>query len=330
MKELNEDLKTGNFKQAYLLYGEESYLKRQFKNRFIKAIVPEEDTMNFTYFEGKGIDADAVIEHADTLPFFSDCRLIILEESGFFKTGDNPLISYLSNISETTRIIFIENEVDKRSKMYKAIKEYGMVTELSYQGEDILRKWIASQAKNQGKEIERSTIDYLLQRVGVEMESIQNELEKLFAFTYKRELITREDIEQVSSGQIYNQIFEMVNAVASGNQNKALKLYYDLLTLKEPPMRILFLLVRQYRLTYQVKDIVNKGFTQKEIATKMGLHPFVAGKYIEQGRGFTNESLRATIEEGINLENEVKTGQLQDKLAGELFIIKSVILKKYR
>ena len=70
MKSLNEDLKTGQFKQIYLLYGEEAYLKKQYRNRLTKALLPEGDTMNFAHFEGKGVDVKSVIDLSETLPFF--------------------------------------------------------------------------------------------------------------------------------------------------------------------------------------------------------------------------------------------------------------------
>lgn len=71
MKSLNEDLKTGQFKQIYLLYGEENYLKKQYKERFVKAMLPDGDTMNYAYYEGKGVDIKEVIDLAETLPFFA-------------------------------------------------------------------------------------------------------------------------------------------------------------------------------------------------------------------------------------------------------------------
>ena len=93
MKSLNEDLKTGQFKQVYLLYGEESYLKKQYKDRLSKAMLPEGDTMNYAYYEGKGTDVKQVIDLAETLPFFAPRRLIVMEDTGFFKV---PLRSFLS------------------------------------------------------------------------------------------------------------------------------------------------------------------------------------------------------------------------------------------
>jgi DNA polymerase-3 subunit delta len=114
----------------------------------------------------------------------------------------------------------------------------------------------------------------------------------------------------------------MVNAVAEKKQRKALDLYYELLALKEPPMRILFLLVRQYRILFHVQSLQKKGYGKKEIAAKAGLHPFAAGKYMEQTRYFKSEELRAVLEESADLEERVKTGRLTDTLAVELFLVK--------
>ena len=85
MKSILEDIKTQNFKQAYLLYGEEAYLKHQYKNKLKNALLPEDDTMNFSRFEGRGTEIPKVIDLAETMPFFADRRVILLENTGFFK-----------------------------------------------------------------------------------------------------------------------------------------------------------------------------------------------------------------------------------------------------
>ena len=91
MKSILEDIKTQNFKQAYLLYGEEAYLKHQYKNKLKNALLPEDDTMNFSRFEGKGTEIPKVIDLAETMPFFADRRVILLENTGFFKNKADPL-----------------------------------------------------------------------------------------------------------------------------------------------------------------------------------------------------------------------------------------------
>ncbi len=322
MKSLNEDLKTGQFKQIYLLYGEEGYLKRQYKERFTKAMLPEGDTMNYAYYEGKNVDVREVIDLAETLPFFSERRLIVFENTGFFKSAGAELADYVKEMPPTTYFLFIENEVDKRSKLYKAVKAKGHIVELGAQDEATLKRWVAGLVKKEGRQISESCIMYLLGKIGTDMENIQRELEKLFCYTLERDSIEKEDIDAVCVTQITNHIFDMVNAVAEKKQKKALDLYYELLALKEPPMRILFLLTRQYRILFHVKDLLQKGYGRKEIASKAGLHPFAAGKYMDQAKYFKTRELRKIMEDSADIEQRVKTGLLTDNLAVELFLVK--------
>lgn len=323
MKSLNEDLKTGQFKQIYLLYGQESYLKKQYKERFIKAMVPEGDTMNYSYYEGKKTDIKEVIDLAETLPFFSERRLIVFEDTGFFKTGGNDLADYINDgLPRTTHFIFIENEVDKRSKLYKAVKAKGHIVELAAQDENTLRKWVSGLVRKEKKEMSQPDIAYFLNKVGTDMENITKELEKLFCYCLDRNVITRGDVDAICVTQITNHIFDMVNAVAAGDQRRALDLYYDLLALKEPPMRILSLMSKEYRDLFHVKQLSRQGYGRKDIALKAGLHPFVAGKYMDLAKRFQADDLRNVMEESADLEQRVKTGLMTDHLAVELFIVK--------
>ncbi len=322
MKSLNEDLKTGKFKQIYLLYGEEACLKKQYKERFIKAMLPEGDTMNYAYYEGKNTDIKEVIDLAETLPFFAERRLIVFENTGFFKSSGADLADYISDMPDTTYFIFIESEVDKRSRLYKAVKAKGHIVELGVQDENTLRRWVQGLVKKEHKTMEPGDIVYFLNKVGTDMENITKELEKLVCYAMDRDVLTREDIDAVCVTQITSHIFEMVNAVADKNQRKALDLYYELLALKEPPMRILFLLTREYRILFHVKALLKQGYGRKEIASKAGLHPFAAGRYMDQAKRFHTKELRAAIEEGADIEQRVKTGLLTDHLAVELFLVK--------
>lgn len=322
MKSINEDIKNGTFKQLYLLYGEEAYLKKQYKNKLTKAILPEDDTVNYAYYEGKGINPAELIDLAETMPFFAECRLIVVENSGFFKNASPELADYIKKIPDTACFVFVENEVDKRGKMYKAVKEKGRVVEMGRQDEKTLLYWIAGNVKREGKQIKESTAKYLVSKTGTDMENLEKELEKLFSYTLDKTEITMQDIEDICTAQITNKIFDMVEAVAVKQQKKALDYYYDLLALKEPPMRILYLLSRQFKLLLQVKELTKKGYDKAQIAKDAGLHPFAAGKYMQQCRNFKSSELRAIMEEAAEIEELVKTGRLGDVMAVELFIVK--------
>lgn len=202
------------------------------------------------------------------------------------------------------------------------MKDKGRIVELAKQDEQTLIRWILANIKKEGKQTTESAIRYLLSKCGTDMENLQKEMEKLFCYTLDKDSIEIADIEEICTTQITNRIFEMVNAVAEKKQRKALELYYDLLALKEPPMRILYLLARQFRLLMEVKELAANGYGKKDIASKAGLHPFVVGKYQEQTRAFSNKALRAILEESVDIEERVKTGRLQDVLGVELFIVK--------
>ena len=153
MKTLNEDIKTGNFKPVYLLYGEEAYLKKQYRDRITKAIFPDGDTVNYAYYEGKGINPGELIDLAETMPFFADRRLIVIENSGFFKNASPELADYIKTMPDTACFLFVENEADKRGKMYKAVKSKGRVVEMARQDEKTLLYWVAGNVKKEGYKI---------------------------------------------------------------------------------------------------------------------------------------------------------------------------------
>lgn len=277
--------------------------------------------MNYSYFEGKNTNPKAVIDLAETLPFFAERRLIVLENTGFLKNASPELAEYIKKIPETTSVIFIEEELDKRGKLYKAIKDKGRIVELKRQDDQTLMKWILGFVKREDKQISEATIRYFLGKVGNDMENIQRELEKLFCYCMHRTDITVADIDAICTTQIENHIFDMVDAVANKEQKKALDYYYDLLALKEPPMRILYLLTRQFRILMEVKDMEGLGFGQKDIASKVGIMPFLVGKYRAQAKAFSKKELREIVEAGVEAEEMVKTGRMGDALSVELFLV---------
>ena len=323
MKSLNEDIKSGQFKKVYLLYGDEAYLKRQYKERLTKAMVQEGDTMNYSYYEGKNIPVPEVIDLAETMPFFADRRLIVIEDSGFFKSASAEMAAYIKTMPDTVCFLFIESEIDKRGKLYKAVKEKGRIVEMGRQNERTLLLWILGMIKADGKRIQESTARYFISKIGPDMENLSQELEKLLCYVMGEQDITMEDVDSICTSNTENKIFEMIDAVAAKKQKTALGYYYDLLALKEPPMRILYMLARQFKILFEVKDLVKRGYSKKQIQEEKGLHPFVVSKCMDQCRAFSTKDLRRILEEAAELESSVKTGLLNDVMSVELFIVKN-------
>ncbi len=322
MQTLNQDIKDKTFKRVYLLFGDEPFLVNSYKKRLREAIAGD-DTMNYNYFEGKGPDVKEIISLADTMPFFAERRLVLIDGSGFFKSSaPEELVNYIPEIPESTCMVFVESEVDKRNKLYKKVKDNGYSAELKKQDADQLMRWAAGILSKDGKKITRQVMEYFMERTGDDMENIRMELEKLICYTMGREVITKEDVEAVGTVHVTNRIFEMVTAIVAGNTRKAMDLYEDLLTLKEPPMRILFLIAKQFNQLLQVKELAGKGAQKSEIASRVKVPPFVVGKLMAQARAFTREQILSFVEFCVDAEESVKTGRLSDRLAVELLISK--------
>ena len=319
MQTINEDIKSGQYKKVYLLYGEESFLKQSYKKK-LKEAVAGDDTMNYNYFEGKGLDVNELISLSDTMPFFSDKRLIIIEDSGFFKTSSEALADYLPMIPDTTCIVFVEDAVDKRNRLFKKVKELGHAAEMKRQDSAQLARWAGTILAQNGRKITGSSMNLFLERTGDDMENIRMELEKLISYTMGSDVVTTEDVEAVTTVLVTNKIFDMVNAIVTRKTRLAMDLYEDLLTLKEPPMRILFLIARQFNQLLLVKEMTAKGTDRGTIASKLKIPPFVAGKVSAQAGAFTREQILSYVKGCVEAEEAVKTGKMNDRMAVELLI----------
>ena len=297
-------------------------LNQEYKEKLIHALNPDDDTMNFTKYEGKGIEVREMIDLCETMPFFADHRVVLVENSGFFKNKCDELADYMKELPDYLCLIFVENEVDKRNRMYKAVKAAGRIGEFVQQDEKTLMRWAAGLLKKEGKMITQRDMELLLTMTGVDMGNLRMELEKIISYTGDRDVVTGEDIQQVCTTQTQNKIFDMVRAVTEKNQKRALDLYYDLLTLKEPPMRILFLLAKQFRQLLLVKEYAEEGIPQPVMASRLGVPSFVVKNIAVCARSYRISELRQAVTDFVDAEEAVKTGRLQDVLSVELLIVK--------
>lgn len=322
MKRINEAIKNNTYNRVYLLYGPESFLRLSYTKKLCDAILPESDNMNRISFDGDKISESAIVDFAETMPFFAERRLIRIKDSGFFKTSTEILPDYMSRIPEYAVIVFSETEIDKRNKLYKAVQKYGYVSEFATQKDDQLMRWGAGILARAGMKITASDMSYLLMRTGPDMNHLSLEIDKVISYCQGRNVVTRSDIEAVTGTQIENHIFDMIDAVTSRNQKKALDLYADLLALKEPPMRILFLIVRQFNQLLMIKELAAAGNSVPMIAQKTGIRDFVVRRSMNTIKGYSAAELRGNIAACAEMEEAVKTGNITDRLSVELLLIR--------
>ncbi len=321
VKQINEDIKKGEFKSVYLIYGDEDYLKRQYEDRLVKAVVGD-DTMNLGKFDKDNLDIKEIISIGDTLPFFAEKRMIVAEDSGVFTSSNDELADYIRNIPDYLVMVFVEEKIDKRNKVYKAVSEKGYVSEMNAQPVSTLTKWIQTLFKAENKEITQEAAMCLLDKTGASMNLIKQEIEKLVTYTLDKPVIEKNDVEEVCSTQTVSKIFDMVAAIGNKNEQLALILYYDLIALKESPMRILYLIVRQFNGILQTAEGISSGKSNSQIAKETGNAPFVIGKYAAQVKNFSKERLMEALNDCAAAEEDFKSGRITDKMAVEMIIIK--------
>ncbi len=211
--------------------------------------------------------------------------------------------------------------MDKRSKLYKTVSSKGCAVDFTTQDENTLKRWVASLLAKEGKKVAESTVLLFLSKTGTDMENIQMELEKLISYCMDRDVVTVQDVETICTTRLQDRIFDVTEAVARRQTTKALTLYYDLLALKVSPLQILAMLSRQYNLMLQVKELKKRGTSDRDVASKIGVPPFVVSKYLSQAAQYKSQELRMALEQCAEADMAVKTGRMNDKMSVELIIL---------
>lgn len=321
MKRIDMDIKNGQLNHVYLLYGEERYLIRQYRDKLKKAIIDPDDTMNIASYEGTDFDVKDLIIAADTMPFFAERRLILVQDSKLFKKNTDALAEYFENIPETTYFVFVEDEVEERTKIFKTANKVGTTVKFTTPKEDVLRKWIIGRIGKEGKDITQAAYQSFIEKTGTDMENIEKELEKLICYTMDKKAIEAADVEAVTTEQISSKIYELVNIISNHQQKQALDMFYDLLSQKEKPSRILYSLTKHFDTLLMIKIMSSQGFNTREMEDRTGLKDWMIRKYQGQTRAFSIEQLKKAVQDGVEYETAIKTGHIEEQLAVELFII---------
>ncbi len=324
MKELKNHIKLRQFKPIYLLFGEESFLIKKYSNELEKIIEPEAQIMNFDRFRDKESSVESICDAASTLPFMSEKRLVFVESSGLFAPGrkddSERICDFLDELPDSTHMVFVETNVDKRSRLYKKVGKLGHCAEFKTQSEKDLAVWVEQIFKKQGKVISKPDATLLIRTVSPDMDTIFKECEKITAYLGQRDRVRSEDIEQICIKSLEAQIFQMLDAFGHKNAGTALDIYSRLIRLKESPIMIISMIARQLRLIIQSKLLLNKGLDSASIAQRLAQRPFVISECIRQGKNFSPETLQRALKSCLETDVNIKTGKISDVLAVELLI----------
>ncbi len=329
---ITEDIKNRSFARVYVLYGEEDYLKRVYRHRLTKALVGSENEINLNVYHGSGQNVKEIIELLNTPPFFSEYRMIILDECSLFNKNGDALAAFIPQLPEETVLLIVEGKLDKKeqaSKLFKAIKTHsGVLAEQKRQRESDLMDWAVRRFYNAGKKITRPAMTALIRATLCDMETLAGEMDKLIAYTGDREAIRQEDVDAVTCVQMESRIFDLMDTVALKQTLAALQLYRDLLGQKVSAVWILSKIAEKFNELYQVKQLRAQGFDRQSIADKCKMRDFLVTKALRQCEYFTLGQLNACLKICLRADEDVKYGRMKDVTAVEMVLLQVCSLSK--
>lgn len=357
MAKLQQELAQGIFRRVYLLFGEERYLVFQNRDALMNAAVRPDDTMNLNIHKEAAPDISNLMDQCLSMPFFADRRLVLVQDSGYFAAGrggaadgggasgksekgksgsgkgkkaskaaqspQDRLIELFDTLPETTVLVFSESDVDKRSRLYKAVGKAGMTVEFSHPDGDMLKKWVLVRFRQHRIKVTGEALELLLERTGNDMTVISSQLDKLIACAGDDGAITGKEVRSLVTEKLETRVFDLVDAVGHRDRRGALARYDELIRMREKPNMILYFLERQFSQLYQTKSLTAARKSSMDIMKALDIkYSFLVRKYTEQARLFDEARLRQAVEDCVSMEEMSKSGKIDAQLAVELLLVR--------
>ena len=330
-----QDFKKGNFAPVYLLVGEESYFVDETIKQLKSALSQEEEAEVIT-FDLNEQPIDYVIDEADTIPFFTERKLIIAKNASFLKATEKGkekidhdvkrLESWLANPTDTAVTVFIApyEKLDERKKVTKLMKEKSVVLLAETPQNQDLDVWIQSEVSKLGKAITTDATQKLVEMVGPNMLQLQMEIEKMALYLGQDHEITVTLVEDLVAKTLEHDAFKMLNAYLNHNQQEALKIYHDLLRQKEEPIKLVGLLANNIRTMTNVFYLQKKGYHQQQIAKQLKLHPYRVQLMLNQKNRPSDQHLLQALYSLADVDLQLKTTGGNRERHLELFLMKKL------
>jgi len=333
LSKIKNDIKQQNIAPLYLLYGTESFLINETRQFIIShTISPDEVEFNISQYDLEETPIELAIEDAETLPFLGEKKIVVLKNPVFLtaeKTKEkiehhvNALERYIESPSPFTVLIFIANyeKLDERKKITKLLKKHAVVLEAKKFNDEEIKSWLKGMVKSYQLKISEEAAELLLGLIGPNLTMLANELEKISLFVDDEE-INEEVIYKVVSKSLEQNIFSLVDYVIKKDVKKAIELYQDLLKVNEDPIKILAILANQFRMIYQTKAYIEKGYSPQQIASYLKIHPYRIKIASQQAKLFKEQELLCVINELANADYDMKTGRGNKERILELILLK--------
>ena len=337
-----ENIKKGNFQPVYLVLGEERYFLEQIRENLIEHALDEESMdLNFSTFDMEEQSISDALFEAASFPFFGERRLVFVQNP-FFLTGQKVKGAPEHNLEELEEyiqsppdfsilVLFAPYEkLDRRKKITKLLEKSVQVIDVSSPRPNEASNYIHSLVAARGYQFADGAFQLFTEQTDGNLTSMMHELDKLFLYHAEDKLITREYIQQLVPKTLEQNVFELNTLVLNHQVEKAIETYQDLLIQKEEPIKINALMLSQFRLLLQVKILQQQGYQQGDMASVLKVHPYRVKLALQTVRRYSQQLLSDALNDLIEGDYKMKTGQIDQELQVELFIMRFAQQSKVR
>lgn len=328
MQELKHALRDKNPGRLYLFHGEEVYLRSYYLDQLKQTLLPQGlEDFNLHTAQGRNCSVEWIEQAIDCLPMMSQRTLVLVTDFDLYGQNEKArehLIALFSSLPDYCCLVFVYDllpyKADGRSKLAAAIKAHGSVVDFRRQEQGDLINWIARHFKACGHTISGEDARYLLFLCGELMTNLESEIGKISAYA-SGERVTREDIDAVAIPQIDAIVFQMTDAIARKNFDKAASVLADLLHSQEAPLMILSVMGKYFRQLYTARLYLDRGMGRKELMALWNMkNSYPADKLLDAARTFSLPWCRHAVLRCSQTEFQLKTnyGQEREVLTGLL------------
>lgn len=306
----------------YLIYGVDKYLIDKEIDKIIKK--NKIDNNSIIRYSLNEDSIDNILEDANTFNLFSDTKLIIVNDANIFTSSNDILtdkiINYLNNYNDKSYLVFtlLSDKIDNRKKITKVMSDKGNVIDLNKKEVDT--NYIISYLKDNGYQINMSDARMILNKVGNNLFSINNELDKLMLFKLEDKVIDKNSIDLLINENIDSSLFALVDSITNKDKNKMLKLYHECL-LESDPIMIINMLANKYILLYQVKRLISDGYSDDKIAKELEVHPYPVKLARNMCYSYSVKEILDIILKLANLDKDIKLGNVNGEVGLEFLLL---------
>jgi len=314
----------------FFLFGNDEFaISRKLKEFESDFTDPTSADMNTARLDARTMSENDLNNAVNAMPFLAKRRLVLLvNPSAKYNnvSARKKFLEFIEKTPDTTRLVMYESVEPRDAEKHWLVKWAEKNDKLIQTKAFMLPRlkemtgWIVNETRNQGGQIEPRAAEMLKEMVGVDTRQAGMEIAKLLAYVNWARQVKVEDVEAVCIVTSQQSVFDFVDALSNGNGKLAQYLLHRLLE-TEDPFSLWGMVVRQFRLLIQAREILDGRGNQNDVARALGVHPFVAEKTTGQAAHFSIESLEAIYRRLLKIDEGVKTSQLTLDLALDTLVV---------